>query len=319
MQGRPLTEADLEAALSVNPRQAGYELVGRDRALGAWRTLLNSPSFRSHVFMTGRSGDRQRITGLAASVFVSQTFADSEVANPRPGLNARIIASTADMCPVVLNDAELRRANTYEGLNFICLYGAWRADELTSDEISELSMHFAAKSLELFAGYRLRKVLTECTNAQELSQAQAWRVFRLVHFQQRDCSDPRIPWLSPRALAICERADALAVPGSIAAILFHCQDPILELHDSDQELLQAALAGATDDCLVKQLGIKLPTLKKRWASLFDHVARVKPDLIPDSDTHLDRGKRGRQKRHHLLAYVRLHPEELRPRLRRMQR
>ena len=86
----------------------------------------------------------------------------------------------------------------------------------------------------------------------------------------------------------------------------------MSLRDTDQELLLAALEGLTDAELADVLGLKLPALKKRWASLFDRVGRVRPDLVPQSD-HETAHTRGPQKRHRLLAYLREHPEELRPR------
>ena len=53
-------------------------------------------------------------------------------------------------------------------------------------------------------------------------------------------------------------------------------------------------------------------MKKRWAAVFERVATARPDLLPELEYDSDRQTRGRQKRHHLLAYVRQHPEELRP-------
>ena len=85
------------------------------------------------------------------------------------------------------------------------------------------------------------------------------------------------------------------------------------LRDADQELLLAALDGLTDNELSQVLGLKLPALKKRWASLFERVRRVRPDLVPHPESDAVE-TRGPQKRHRLLAYLRDHPEELRPQL-----
>jgi hypothetical protein len=73
----------------------------------------------------------------------------------------------------------------------------------------------------------------------------------------------------------------------------------------------------TDEGLARELNLKLTAVKRRWLTLFERIADVHPDLLPpdvrlpeNGDNHI--GKRGPQKRHHLLAYVREHPEELRP-------
>jgi len=64
------------------------------------------------------------------------------------------------------------------------------------------------------------------------------------------------------------------------------------------------------------LGLSLTGVKKRWISVFERTIDVRPDLFPGLDRlYLDGNdgqKRGRQKRHHVLTYVRSHPEELRP-------
>ena len=95
-------------------------------------------------------------------------------------------------------------------------------------------------------------------------------------------------------------------------MLFHYREPILRLRPSDQELLLAALDGMTDQELSDRLSLNLGTIKKRWISLFDRVANAKPALLPEVNGADNRHKRGPQKRHRILAYVRGHPEELRP-------
>ena len=103
----------------------------------------------------------------------------------------------------------------------------------------------------------------------------------------------------------------LALTGSHAAYVFHYHKPVLQLRDADQQLLEVALRGSTDEETCQALGMKLPAIKKRWAALFHHIAKIKPELLPGTDDG-DRQTRGPQKRHRLLAYLREHPEELRP-------
>jgi hypothetical protein len=56
------------------------------------------------------------------------------------------------------------------------------------------------------------------------------------------------------------------------------------------------------------LFVTVPAIKRRWASLVARVAAMRPDLCPpDAD-----GTSGIQKRQRVLAYVRNHPQELRP-------
>jgi hypothetical protein len=99
------------------------------------------------------------------------------------------------------------------------------------------------------------------------------------------------------------------MPGSVGNILFSVRKPALRLRDSDQQLLLAALRGATDQELASGLGFSLSAVKARWRSAIARVEETMPDLVCDAVSHEGRGA---QKRHRVLAYVRSHPEELRP-------
>ena len=99
------------------------------------------------------------------------------------------------------------------------------------------------------------------------------------------------------------------MPGSVGNVIFRIQTPQLRLRESDQDLLLAALNGATDAELAAELGITSAAVKARWRSAFARVAMALPSLVDEAD---DREGRGTQKRHRVLAYMRTHPEELRP-------
>ena len=61
------------------------------------------------------------------------------------------------------------------------------------------------------------------------------------------------------------------------------------------------------------LGKSLPAIKKMWISIYRRVEDCLPELIPDPlRSDIPATGRGREKRRHLLAYLREHPEELRP-------
>jgi hypothetical protein len=102
---------------------------------------------------------------------------------------------------------------------------------------------------------------------------------------------------------------AQGMPGSVGNVLFSIREPTLRLRDSDQQLLIAALRGATDRELASGLGFTLSAVKARWRSAIARVEETMPDLVCDDVYHEGRGS---QKRHRVLAYVRSHPEELRP-------
>jgi DNA-binding CsgD family transcriptional regulator len=112
------------------------------------------------------------------------------------------------------------------------------------------------------------------------------------------------------ALAVVTRESAMAAPYSVAARLYRYQAPVLHLRPAEQSLLAAARSGQTDAELSAGLGLSVEAVKKRWMSVFDRVDRFKPDIL--SEAGIPGGGRGPQKRHRVVAYVRDHPEELRP-------
>jgi hypothetical protein len=297
-------EDDLIECLLICPARLGDELVGRARAIQAWQYLLRSRSLISAVFESPQPLGGRRILAFGADVFVSRTFAEAEIANPQPALNGRIIASIDSGRPVVLTERELRSANSRGGLDSVILYGTCREDVLNPDVVSEVFASMASSFVKKHQGYRMNRLLTETVGVRERTLYEAVHLWRLTRsFDELQNTS--------RALWIITREDALAVTGSILAPLFLHREPTLQLRGSDQRLLLAAMDGLTDEELSLRLGLSLAGVKKRWISIFERTGDAKPGLFPNwSNNHGP--KRGKQKRHHLLAYLRSHPEELRP-------
>ena len=101
--------------------------------------------------------------------------------------------------------------------------------------------------------------------------------------------------------------------GSWVGALFDYHPPMLGFSRSEQRLLACALSGATDEHLAETLGTSLPAVKKTWVSIYRRVEDHLPELIPDAlGSDLPASGRGKEKRRGVLAYLREHPEELRP-------
>lgn len=310
---RGLREEDLAACLNVDPRRIGAESIGHSRAQHAWTELARSCSFNAAVIEADPPIASHRIVAFGASVFVSRAFAEEEISNPRPGLNARIIASVDSGQPVVLNEAQLRSANTEGRLDLVVLCPQWRKDALNADQIAEAQMLLASSFLQDHLGFRLNRCITEMLDEEEReSYAEASGVWRTIsNFSEFYSQHPDTDWNRGRSLSVITRQEAFRVPGHIAAMLFQHREPVLGLREADQQLLRAALTGLTDDELARSLHIRLPAVKKRWRSLFE-LAAAHADLFPDMGNWIEESGRGRQKRQFILAYVREHPEELRP-------
>jgi hypothetical protein len=307
MRWRPIRPETLRESLSIYPSKMGHELVGQSKALAAWQWLLKSRSFQAAFVESDKPIKGHGIVGFGASVFVSAAFSDREIADPRPGLNARLIDSIVSRQPVVLNSDELRRGNAQGSLHKIGLQHCWRTDSLTPLECQEVNRQLILAMIHYEDGYRLRRILAEGACSAEIEFIKSLRVFEVLStFQDFHRQNPGNSWNRDRALFSHIDCVTITIPSS------NFSEPVLGFAKGDQELLAYALKGLTDVELSREMGLKLPTVKKRWISVFNRIAMIKPDLLPGVDDNLDRKVRGQQKRHRLLNYLRAHPEELRP-------
>jgi hypothetical protein len=103
--------------------------------------------------------------------------------------------------------------------------------------------------------------------------------------------------------------------GSWVGSLFDYHPPQFGFSRSEQKLLLSALAieTGTDRELAQHLGVSVPTIKKMWLSIYRRIGERMPQLIPESANGESRAtERGKEKRRRILAYLRVHREELRP-------
>jgi hypothetical protein len=277
----------------------GDEIVGRERAMQAWRMIANSLAFNSAVVETGGPKIKRKVA-FGCSVFVTPEFADKELKSPKPGVNSRVLAGVLDGEPVMR--AESSVCETGEALDAVILCCNYKYDAMTAEETVKAEMALPAAFAEAHIGYRLNRVLIETVTDRQRQIHESSGVWR---------ARAEYPG-SERALLLLTVDTALSVSGSVAGPLFDYHEPMLRLRDTEKQLLAEALNGRTDKELAAKLNLSLPTVKKRWASVFDRVAERRPDLLPDGGPRESQENRGPQKRHRILAYVRTHPEEVRP-------
>ncbi|HEX4008006.1 MAG TPA: hypothetical protein VHX60_17665 [Acidobacteriaceae bacterium] len=297
---RPATWADIEPGLSMQEWNRGSALVGMEAARQCWQRLFRSPFFGSAVLEAHPPIEGNRLVGFGASVLVTSAFADAELAHPRPDINARIVAALHAGEPVVPTRDQVAEANAGAGIDVVVLCGrTWRYELLSPEQSHEAQHLLASGFAEGHAGYRMHRVLCESAAPRTREYLQRSLVFRIV---------TEFP-AQGRALHCMTQESAKTVAASLGTGLFNYREPRLRLRESDQELLHAALSGATDQELAAVLGLQQAAVKARWRSAIARIAETMPDLVGDEEDHEGRGA---QKRHRVLAWLRTHPEELRP-------
>jgi len=310
------SHCELQECLSFTKDEVGIEAFGFEKTLSAWKILTKYRSFISAVVESPEPVNGHKILGFGAGVFVTKQFIEQELLEPRPGMNLRILSSILSGKPAILDDAALRRANTSDGVSVVILSGAVRRESLTPQLETEVEALIFTSFYELYKGYKLNMIVREARTAFDVEFMRSQRVYGTIDtFDKYFNSYPDSAFNRDRALFVCTARDALNIPGTVPYLLFQYREPILHLPDGEQQLIIAALRGLTDDQLATQLNMKLPAIKKRWASLLTRLADALPDLFPETVNGFDRLTRGPQKRHRVLAYFRIHPEELRPHLR----
>jgi DNA-binding NarL/FixJ family response regulator len=159
---RRIADDELQHFVTVSATAMGASLIGMDRALAAWRSLLGSASFFclgvEAVILSGHP-----IVAFGSGVFVSEAFADAETARPAPGLIARLIAQIDAGSPVVLTHDQIRDGNTRGGLSLAFSNVLWRS-ALAPDQAMLVEMQLSTGCLQLLDGYRLRRVFREAVD-----------------------------------------------------------------------------------------------------------------------------------------------------------
>jgi hypothetical protein len=290
--------ADLGQALLIRRVHRGEALVGPDAALQVWKSLVSASSFVSAVFESDPPIRGHKLVAFGASVMVSPAFMDDATAHPRPGINSRLFAAIHSGQPVALTRDQIAVANAGNGVDIVTLQASWKEEILDPLESASLQTALASAFVALHAGYRVRRLAWESSCPAELRFSQLSGAAKTI-----------AEFSGGHALHFVDHPSAAAEVASLPSVVFQYREPVLRLREADQQLLVAALSGATDEELGAELGLTVFAVKARWRSAFSRIAGVKPGLVEDVN---GLGGRGGQKRHRVVAYLREHPEELRP-------
>lgn len=280
--------------------------------LGAvWLGLLGRAAFRAVVFEDDKNS-RVRTIGVGVSVFVSDEFLLELKTPPFFWVDPELIKRVNRGDSPLLSDKQMRQANADGGLNLVTWAGALHADYLQSVDAN--TAMFAAFVVE-HRGFLLKEVVAQGRSVEAMEGA--IRSGGLYFSPDRHCyvdslDKPLHEVLAEPHLVGLTRELAMARFGTWIGSLFAYRQPQFGFRPSEQRLLLAALLGGTDKDLAEALGISLSAVKKTWSSIYERVAARNSGLIPDQLPAESTWERGKEKKQRLLAYVREHPEELRP-------
>jgi len=220
----------------------------------------------------------------------------------------------------VLTGKQLQEANSRDGLNLAIWEGCIRSGY---EAHSELHRYMMAVFIQTHRGYLWKELIgSQIESADRLAFTLKAGGFLWDPVAATYTSTPPLGKdlveivANPHVVGITrelERTREGNWRGSWLGIFFDYHAPILGLSRSEQRLLSNALTGVTDEDLAGMLETSFPVVKKMWVSIYHRVEDCLPTLMPDLlEPGIPSGGRGKEKRRSLMAYLREHPEELRP-------
>ena len=310
---RPATGEDVEECFRLLPPGFVCEPGLRTRLPELWRAWLRDGRLQMTVLEDGERPQGRRLVAFGNSVFVTDAFAEElRCGCLPPSPAAHVARRTLEGMSPILELGAVRRANSGAGLSLLVTHIGWDANGLTPEELRWIK----SKLIEAFGfthgGYHIKEFLQEVYTEEEMRRGVvAGSLLRTnyAHFFENGLPTSPPP-LRPYLIGT-SRAE---VPdGSTIAPLFFYTPPRLYFKSSEQELLRLALIGRSDAEIAAALHVSPSTVQKRWQGIYERAAAVVPELFPpQAMTEAASPTRGVEKRRHLLAYLRHHPEELRP-------
>jgi len=260
-------------------------------------------------------GAATRYLGAGMAVFVSDSFLQEAKTTPFFWVGPELVKRMAAGNSPLLSEEEIRDANSAAALNLMVWHNSCHPEDLRRMDLAVLIMNSFEKT---FHGFRLREVFSQSDCLEQFHGARA--AGGLYFDLEQGCygAFPEIDesnfYDEPRNLGTTRELAPLHGATWINT-LFVFGPPQFGFSRSEQRQLTCALAGGeTDEELGAALGISVSAVKKNWRSVYDRVASRSPRLLPDNFPmqQWEVETRGKQKKQRLLAYLREHPEELRP-------
>ncbi len=305
---RPAEYTDFEALYACSYTAFGYGDEHRTNVESEWRVFRDNPYALSVIVEDLNRNEEDRVIGYTEAVFVSEAFAERAKGGAEPYVNLQIARMYKLGKSPLLSLKQIGAANSGVGNYLHLAYTGWRAKALTSEEAYYVRAFMGNSLHKIGIGYNFQEVIIEVvgevSRQRSLNAGFIHRTSYEAYFKSRG-SPPEEQ--RPHLMSITRR-EAKLNDGSLLARVFAYDPPMFYFRPRDQELIELTLSGVTDEKVAATLECTVGNVKKRWEAMYNAVESVLPSLLP---TTIETS-RGPEKRRVLLAYLRDHPEELRP-------
>lgn len=268
---------------------------------------LDAGAFISCVFEEQVLGGAVVIRGCGFSAFAAPETAARARRGEIPHLMDTLLRSRGTPVPLLLDRREQARLHALGEMHLMALNFA--IDDAPDSPVAAIAAVCNKAFLETHDGYGLRSFTMEVSAHERKAP---------MHHQSAQaigCLPVAMPSGATTQLYVLEGGMFEAHPFHPMRMLFVHRQPRIGFTFAQQDLLNLALYGCTDEEAAAELGIGWNTVRKRWVAIFERVEQALPGLLgggPAAGSRADLPARGAEKRRPLLSFLAENPQELRP-------
>jgi len=211
----------------------------------------------------------------------------------------------------ILGLKAIRGANSNSGLNL----ASWAAILCPQNEgdRAQVQIELMSGFMQEHSGYKLKEVISQPIEPMmmEVVLNSGGFLWDSVHEQYAETNQVNVREVLEYPFILGASPQTSQRHLSWTTTLFQYSPPRICFRPAEQRLLLTAMKGLKDEELSSELGVSLSFVKKTWSSIYNRVVEKLPELGLDISTG-PLPQRGKEKKQHVLSYLREHPEELRP-------
>jgi hypothetical protein len=299
--------AELIASHSLESKRYG-ELA--EQLPSAWKQCLRNGSLITAILEDVESG-KPSLQAFGVSVFVTDEFLNSCKMPRMRWIGPELVRCLVCGNSPVLGPKAIRDANSTGGLNL----ASWAAILCPQNETNrnQVQIELMTAFMQEHCGFNLKEIISQQNERimMEVVSNSGGLFWDCAQERYVDAHNFDVEEVLQRPFILGATPETARQHLSWTTTLFQYTPPRINPKPAEQKLLSAAIRGLKDEELSCELGVSLSFIKKTWSSIYNRAA----EKLPELSLEIAAGsvpQRGKEKKQRVLAYLREHPEELRP-------
>lgn len=282
-----------------------YDKAALAELVALWRQLLSTHAANAMCIEDIAAPPDRRLLWFCFKVFVDDAYVRYLKTEAPPLLGRHILDLHLQNQSPLMDLVRLRRENSPggQGVNILVLNSGAPPYVVEAGLWAQVIAKVVEFTPLCSGGYRLNELLLEVYD----DFGTTWAEGMGMHLRATYPDFRHPEQKQPRLYGIAREEGQSAV-GSLFSPVFQHQWPCYGFSHAEQELLQWALWGESDNELAQSLSLSPASIRKRWETIYRKVETQTPQFFAENDS----AGRGGEKKRILLGYLRHHLEELRP-------